>query len=363
MTAWNVETFFEKFANGTLGRKTQYSTYWVMKFDGCTVLCNRSGRSEHVCGIYMGPELCIFNKGVCTNPQYSMSIDDSEDVTESGLIDLEKTAGNGTAISALFQVGHSQYLLEPYWSWNKIQTYEEIMNSPYDKNVDIMQGAKTHQKYGVYSNSSFIRAIIKKMPPGRFHSVKEAREALIPAEVAADPEGSFILKEWWFTPVPDYVPKDLSPEEKLILERPPMPWHYGLTTQIVKPILDSLGTIETAISQRAVQIHMNPEVYSQLTKYVQSKIRYGKIIEKMNELYINQDDESSDFRSFFLLPGQSMAYVQKANDDKYFVMGDLRSKNGEHFSLRYHGMEKAYGYPTLKFLKSWHVMNRGWNRG
>ena len=173
---------------------------------------------------------------------------------------------------------------------------------------------------------------------------------------------SFIYKNWWFTPNINYVPKDLTEDEKKFLENPPMPWHYGLTTQVVKPILDSPSILENADKIPNIQKHMNPEVLNSLREYSRAKTIYAETIEKLDGLYVDQDD-GSDFNNFFLLPGQSMAYVQKESDQKYHVMGDLRSKNEESFSLRYHGMERAYKYPTMKYLKVWHAMIKGWERG
>lgn len=343
MAEWNVEVFFDRFKTGTLGRKTQYSSYWVNKFNGCEVLCNKSSNrkrrsraGEHVMGVYMGKELCVFNRdqlgGVYNNYQYLMTINETEDITESGLIDYEVSAGNSTAVAALFQIGHSQYLLEPYWSNKVVRSYEDIVNAPFNKTVNVMEGYPPATSFGATNlTGDKFTGVIKKLPEGKYNSIKEAREALIPEEVKAYPKESFIYKNWWFTPTENYIPNDLTEDEKRLLESPPMPWHYGLTTQVVNPILELPSILEKMTPN--IHKHMNSEILKSLQDYSSAKIRYGEIIEKLNNLYVDQDN-GSDFDNFFLLPGQSMAYVQMESGEKYHVMGDLRSKNEESFSIR-----------------------------
>jgi len=103
-----------------------------------------------------------------------------------------------------------------------------------------------------------------------------------------------------------------------------------------------------------------------LNQYVQAKKIYSETIKKLRSLYIDQD-EGQDFNSFLLLPGQSMAYVQRSSKDKYYIMGDLRTKNDEHFSFRYSGIDKAridkaYSLPVIK-LTVWHAMIKEFENG
>jgi len=374
MSTWNIDTFFRRFEQGTLGRKSQYSTYWVNTFDGCKVLCNKSagysGRrdGEVPYGVYMGQELCVFNRQLIGNysPQFSMEFPkEDEDITESGLIDCEYTAGNNTVRSVLFQLGHSQYLLEPYWAEAQPISYENIQSAPYDKSVNLMEGCSTVQFFGISNHKAYVRGAIKKLPDGnKYSSVKDARAALIPAEVLDCPDSSFQFKNWWFAPAMDYTPKDLTSIEKKILENPPMPWHYGLTTQIVSPILVSPLTFEVNVEN--LREHIDNKALTMLNQYVQAKKIYSETIKKLRSLYIDQDEEQ-DFNSFLLLPGQSMAYVQRSSKDKYYIMGDLRTKNDEHFSFRYSGIDKAridkaYSLPVIK-LTVWHAMIKEFENG
>lgn len=369
MPTWNVETFFRRFEQGTMGRKSQYSTYWVNSFDGCKILCNKSAGShsrdgEQVYGVYMGPDLCVFNRGMVQGsylPQFSMDFPGYNDITESGVIDSEVTAGNSSVRSVLFQLGHSQYLLEPWWAFVAPMEYGFVQSAPYNSDIDLMLGAAPGAMYGCTHRANN-RGVIKRLSEGhKFTTVKDARASLIPLRVIENPDNSFQYKNWWFAPADDYKPRDLTDKEKEILENPPMPWHFGLTTQVVSPILVNGSAMEQAINLQGVRSSLNKDVLFALTQYVDKKKIYGEVIARLHGLYFDQD-EGDDFNSFVFLPGQSMSLVQKEQDGLYYVMGDMHSKADGHFALRYNGMEKAYKLAIAKKLVGWHAMIKEFER-
>lgn len=373
MTVWNVETFIERFMRGTLGRKSQYSTYHVVKFDSCHILVNKyNGRGvseERPVAIYFGPELTLVNASawpsdLILEPAFiTPFLDDCGDITESGLIDIERSVGNPDVKSILIQFGHRQYLIEPYYAFNRICTYSEYQDNPYDPTFDLMK----MKPYGDASKYGFWRAIkggksiagaaLKPLPEGfKFDSIKDARVGLVPQAAHDNPDRSFQYMNFWFAPVDDYEPETLSPEDIKTLENPPMPWHYNLTSMTVSPAEHPPNPIEGAVMRGAIRQRM-PGLTENIDNYIKAKAKYAETIKKLDSLYINQAGRQADFHSFYILPASSdmdvRDEVKELQNGNYYVRGGIYKKIG----VFGYGVENIINNSSvIKDLNSWYLM-------
>jgi len=373
MTIWNVETFIERFARGTLGRKTQYSSYHVVKFDACHILVNRNGgrrgTGEQPLGVYFGPDLTLFNQWLWPGldnfqPEFSCTFPENiGDITDSGLLDIEPTAGNEDVKSILIQLGHRQFLIEPYWAIDKPVSYEDYFNNPYDSGFDLMQ--MNHYlgvpKYGFIRNPgrrgqspSSNGAVMKPLPEGhKFETVKDARIGLVPQAAHDSPDKSFQYLNFWFAPVFDYKPEELSPEEIKVLENPPLPWQYDLTTMSVYPPLLGTNSFEGAVTNN-VRTGFKDPFKANILRYIHDKAKYEEAVKKLKALYFNQD-AGNDFDGFYIMPASSDAGVQKTDKPGiYYVKGAIFDKV-DGSSLSY-GIDKLFTKGSVKNLNDWHLM-------
>jgi len=377
MTAWNIETFFDKFQNGTLGRKSQYSTYWVNKFDGCNILCNKSSGhrgardGERIVAIYMGPDLCLFNGHEAAGvgkfiPRNVMMFEenDKEFITESGIIEIQATRGNSAAKSILFQIGISQYLIEPYWSQKNCVNYEAYVKLN-DSAVDIMASylippITRSLQYGFNSSyNNIVGANLVKLPE-KFNSIEQARMTVIPDMVKEKPAESFAFRNWWFTPQPHYVPFALSQENKSKLKNPPMPWEYGLTVDHVTPILTGTSAFEANITR--IQHSLGDDLSNNIKRYIQAKNDYELAIAQYKATFVDQDDDRNlSYSSFAILPSPGIDFGVERVGEIYYVRGALHDKEMANTSIgwRYGGLERLVKTKCVKRMSQWHSMVKG----
>jgi len=359
MTVWTVGTFFDRFQSGTLGRKSQYSTYWVNKFDGCNILCNKGSRGERIVAIYMGPDLCLFNSYESIGnfiPRFTMPIHDIDFITESGIIDIQATVGNPTVKSILFQLGTDQYLIEPYWSQKNCVNYETYVKIN-KSNVDLMAAYKLPINYGFNNayNAHIVGANLVKLSE-KSNNIEQARMTVIPDTVKEKPAESFVFRNWWFTPQPDHVPFTISQENKAKLKNPPMPWEYGLTIDHVNPILTGKTTIESFITR--IQHYLGEDISNNIEKYMQAKNDYELAIAQYKSTFVDQDDLHL---SFAILPGPDIDFrVESASEGVYYVRGILHDNSDRNAGLRYGGIEHMLKTSNcVKRMSQWHSMVKG----
>jgi len=383
MTNWNVSTFFQKFQEGTLGRKSQYSTYWINSFDSCNILCNKSSGyrgsrdGEKIVAIYMGPDLCIFNSGEFTGtqdfmPRFTMSLDKigMESITESGILDIHKQPANNNVKTILFQIGDTYYLIEPYWSEKFCVNYGVYMQLP-SSGVDIMAAYQDPSKksftwYGFNVYDRKVRGANLVKLSEKYHTIKEARLAVIPDEAKADPINSFVFRNWWFTPQPTYTPFALQTETKALLKNPPMPWEYGLTVDAVWPILCGQTPIEANLPK--VRENMSKQTHQNITRYMKDKALYEAAISKLRSTFVDQDDEKVFGQAdIAILPSSTAEYgIERVGEEredgkgKYYVKGALHDKQDQgHVGFRYGGIERLVKTNKMKDMLMWHSMVRG----
>jgi hypothetical protein len=341
----------------------------------------------------MGPEFSLIDpaptgngsgSGIAGNvgPEFQFRMRGIQgDATESGLIEVEHTAGNYNAKSILFQLGDKQYLIEPNWAGRSIVSYDSIKNNPYDKNVNIMDCFSECTRYDNVGKKGYLPnakeaigttpAVLKCLSDDtRFNSIKDAREALIPDLVKENPNKSFQCMNYWFVECPDYVPTDISPEMKSFLENPPMPWHYNLTTMMVKPIGLGNSVYEKANKGELLSKIVTEPCQSSIDAYMTAKNTYEETLKVLAASYINQE-EAKEFGGFYILPASSANGVQPAlegldTDDvvnrtdspSYYVKGGLHlipPGNNQYFSIGYNP-EAVFDLPKVKQLDAWHKM-------
>lgn len=292
---WSTDEFMERFQNGRLGRKSQHGTLYTVELNGFDVLVAKRNRGEKPIAIKQG-NFCIFSnqwqssrgRGSDFVPRYTITFPNKLDDFE--VIDRLPVPGVDKHY-VLFRLNSENYIL--------------------DAEVEHHMSVKEYREHSISSKYMRIYKLDEKV-----RDLQAAWDHIIPDECGDD---SIFYKYHFLKPMGSWVPQEYKPEVLAFLEKPPMPWHYGIPMSAART---EYGFFRPAGSSM-YEIERIPEnIKVQREQWTKALEQYRKVADGLTE---NASLDLGRCEDIVLDPGRSQV---RRIDDEIYLTGILCSKSG-----------------------------------
>lgn len=275
----NTSDFIRRFLNGTLGRKTTHSSYYVREFPSCHVLMFRDSRgSARVALVKMSDNVLLANPDVPAardaagmlhgNGWSVITATDFKslgftDVTELGVLDSRVVYRSDDPIKrivvALLACGNKRFLLDTIpGADGKVVNAIDYINSEH---------VTTHL------------GMLVELPEGSANTVSQARRQLVPWPDDADLPNIFAFCGGWLITPKEKISDPVIDHESL---RFPHPLTFNIPIDLISTDEYKGGfVVKPEVVKRVMAGELNkylqPEVIASVVAYSEARDNYDKL--------------------------------------------------------------------------------------
>lgn len=222
---WDNSTFIKAFCEGTLGRKTVHGSLFLVEGEECDVIVHR--RKGRVAAIKFSELVLLSNDfenpwdySDDPQPSYVRSVTPSlytnKDYTTSRIVEIGKAKVGGIpCIAALIDLAGEYWLLDSQSGPTTKDYAVDLMNGLYSA------GNRKNLSYSTLREVSVIH-----------DTISEARESLIPKEVVANCQNSYLWRGHWLVDMGSkFEPPALSNKvQETLAKGRPHPYQFDIST-------------------------------------------------------------------------------------------------------------------------------------